>query len=415
MKKQIQAKQLPEGWTEKELREVCEKITDGSHNPPSKKNNGFMMLSSKDIQNMIVDFSDPRFINKEEFTQEDKRTRISEGDVLLTIVGALGRVAIIKKGFPAFTLQRSVAVIKPKKELDSSFFAYYLMSPKMQNYIQKNAKGVAQKGIYLNDLKKIKIIYPLSIKHQTEIVQEIEKQLTRLDATVKALNSVKEKLGVYRKAFLKAAFEGNWEKTLLEEFIEINGRIGWKGLKRSEYSNSGALFLAVRNINKDGSLKFDKVDHISDFRYEESPNMKLRENDIIITKDGTIGKIGYVNKLENPTTVNSSLLIVRPKEKFIPRFLFHYFRSPFFQSIVYEKITGTAVPHLFQRDIKKLIVPKIPEKEQKEIIQSIELKFSVIDKIEQVVEVSLEKADMLRKSILKSAFEGRLVKEFEDD
>src|SRR5438128_8644038 len=91
-----------------------------------------------------------------------------------------------------------------------------------------------------------------------------------------------------------------WITVELEDHVYIAGRIGWRGLKRSEYTKTGPQFLAVKNILPNGRIDFTETDHLSRERYDESPEIQLRQNDILLTKDGTVGKVGMVDSLPGP-------------------------------------------------------------------------------------------------------------------
>lgn len=206
-----------------------------------------------------------------------------------------------------------------------------------------------------------------------------------------------------------------WSSIILEDFIDIAARIGWKGLKRAEYTESGPLLLAVKDILIDGKIDYEGIsDHLSDFRYEESPEIKLKEKDILVTKDGTIGKIGFLDNLECKATVNSSILVVRPSSSIDSRFLFYYFRSPFFQRIVQMKITGSAVPHLFQKDIKKFQVIIPPLAEQHRIVSAIEALFTRLDAANKRLDRVPEILKKFRQSVLAAACDGRLTEEWRE-
>ena len=135
------------------------KITDGSHNPPkgiSKSN--YIMASSQNIFDTL-DLANVRYLSKEDFIIENKRTNIQEGDLLFTIVGTMGRSYVVKDEKMVF--QRSVAVIKPKHNLiNSIYLKYFLSSQDGMDQINKMVHGVAQTGMYLSDLKKIVIKVP---------------------------------------------------------------------------------------------------------------------------------------------------------------------------------------------------------------------------------------------------------------
>ena len=148
------------------LKEITTKITDGSHNPPKGiSSSNYIMVSSQNIFDLL-DLTNVRYLTKEDFELENKRTNIQDGDVLFTIVGTIGRTHVIKNEKLVF--QRSVAVIKPKHNLiNSTYLKNALSSTYVLEQISKAAHGVAQMGIYLSDLKELRIPLP-SIDEQNE-------------------------------------------------------------------------------------------------------------------------------------------------------------------------------------------------------------------------------------------------------
>jgi type I restriction enzyme S subunit len=203
-----------------------------------------------------------------------------------------------------------------------------------------------------------------------------------------------------------------WDRVILKDYVYIAARIGWRGLKRSEYTTEGPFFLAVKDIRDDGSIDYSDTYHLSEFRYEESPEIQLQEEDIIITKDGTIGKIGFIQNLPAKVTVNSSLLVVRPCKAIFPRFLFHYFRGPDFQSIVKERIMGSAVPHLFQKDIKKFLLNIPPLAEQHRITVKLEALLAQVNAAKDHLAAVPPIIKRFRQSVLAAACSGRLTEDW---
>ena len=182
-----------EKYPKKTLNELTNKITDGSHNPPTgiAENEGYMMLSSQNIINNSINYENVRFLKKEDFEKENLRTNLNRGDVLLTIVGTVGRTAIITDE-TNITLQRSVAVLKPTKEINSIYLVGAINSDDVIRQLNKGAKGVAQKGIYLNDIKKILIaVPPIELQNQfAEIVKQIDKQ--KFESVIKAEKEIEK-------------------------------------------------------------------------------------------------------------------------------------------------------------------------------------------------------------------------------
>jgi type I restriction enzyme, S subunit len=206
--------ELPEGWTVLPLSEIADKIVDGSHNPPPKQDSGRPMLSARNIENNRIVFDEFRLLSEEAFEAENRRTQVSPGDVLLTIVGTVGRAAVVPENYEPFTLQRSVAVLSPSVTT-SKFLMYQLQSPNAQTFFKENARGTAQKGIYLRALGQMEIFVP-PLSEQNRIVSRLEELLSELDKGVEYLKIAQKQLKVYRQSVLKAAFEGRlteeWRK-----------------------------------------------------------------------------------------------------------------------------------------------------------------------------------------------------------
>ncbi|CAI1517557.1 Type I restriction enzyme EcoKI specificity protein [Serratia quinivorans] len=170
--------ELPVGWEWVRLGYICKKLTDGSHNPPKDNGSGYPMLSSQNIQNGQIDTDNPsRFVCEDGFNKENSRTLVQEGDVLLTIVGSLGRSAVVINDVK-FVLQRSVAVLS--SGLFPSYLSDYFKSITAQLYFIENGKGTAQKGIYLGQLSQMLVPVP-SLVEQERIVSKIHELMALCD------------------------------------------------------------------------------------------------------------------------------------------------------------------------------------------------------------------------------------------
>jgi type I restriction enzyme S subunit len=119
-----------------------------------------------------------------------------------------------------------------------------------------------------------------------------------------------------------------WTEIKLGNVAQLSGRIGWKGLTAKEYTKEGPLFLSVHSLNYGDYVDFRDAFHISQERYDESPEIILREGDVLICKDGAgIGKLGIVGELPSETTINSSLLLIRAQERVLPKYLYFILSS----------------------------------------------------------------------------------------
>lgn len=193
------------GWEEKKLGEVCNKITDGSHNPPKGiALSKYKMLSSQNIDYGCMNSQNVRYLSKEDYEVENKRTNAQKGDVLLTIVGTIGRACVLKGDEGNLTFQRSVAVIKPKEIINS----YYLMYDFWQlNELMNNlAHGAAQKGFYLKQLSQLPILLP-PLPEQEAIVSRLDAISERVKIMEENYSKTVEECDAMKQAMLREIFE----------------------------------------------------------------------------------------------------------------------------------------------------------------------------------------------------------------
>ena len=172
--------ELPKGREWVKLGNICSKIVDGDHNPPTGHpiKTEYLMLSASNINcNKIVDLDKVRYLTKEIFDEENKRTNLQVDDILFTIVGTLGR-SCIYDGNLNICFQRSVSVLTTF--VYNKYLKTVLDSPYIQSFMQINATGTAQKGFYLNQVSNLLIPIP-PLAEQQRIVTKVEELLTVVD------------------------------------------------------------------------------------------------------------------------------------------------------------------------------------------------------------------------------------------
>lgn len=214
---------LPNTWQWVRLAAVSEKLTDGSHNPPSDAGSGIPMLSSQNVHDGKIDITNPsRYLSEKDFEVENTRTKINAGDVLLTIVASIGRSAVVKKEHDRFALQRSVAVISTK--LVPEFMSLQLRSPPARRYYIQHGKGTAQKGIYLGKLGEMPVaVPPVAEQHQIvakvdelmELCDRLESEQT--DSSIAHEQLVETLLGTLTQSTKSSDLAANWNR-LAEHF-----------------------------------------------------------------------------------------------------------------------------------------------------------------------------------------------------
>jgi type I restriction enzyme S subunit len=159
----------------------------------------------------------------------------------------------------------------------------------------------------------------------------------------------------------------------------VRARLGWKGLKAEEYVDDGFAFLSTPNI-KGAAIDFENVNFITEERYLESPEIALREGDVLLAKDGsTLGTVNVVRSLPRPATVNSSIAVITPHPSMAGAYLHYLFQSSFMKDTIQQIKGGMGVPHLFQEDLNKFWVPLPQVSEQLELAKFLDRETGKID------------------------------------
>ncbi|HGS4452140.1 restriction endonuclease subunit S [Vibrio cholerae] len=417
--------QLPKGWVNLALGDLCSKLTDGSHNPPKAKESGLPMLSAKNIQNGKLHFGlGSRLISEDEFIVEDKRTRISQGDVLLTIVGALGRAAVVTTP-EKFTLQRSVAVLHAP--LVSPFFLKYSFeSPAFQKQVFDNAKGTAQKGIYLKKLRELSISLP-SAAEQTRIVEKLDEVLAQVDTIKARLDGIPAILKRFRQSVLAAAVSGKltdeWrggscfvaKEYTLQDLTHMD--IG-HAFKSKEFSETGIPLLRGQNIEP-GALRWVDTKFFPEDKLTSHRKLFIEEGDIILAMDRPIVsaglKLARAKKSDLPCVLVQRVARIRTNDLAIDDYIYLLLKDASFSDYLVPNQTGSDIPHISGKQIQayQIAIPALEE--QKEIVRLVDQYFAFADTIEAQVKKAQARVDKLTQSILAKAFRGELVPQDPND
>lgn len=186
-----------------------------------------------------------------------------------------------------------------------------------------------------------------------------------------------------------------WEVKKIKYTSYVKGRIGWQGLRADEFTNEGPYLITGMHFSDD-KVDWDSCYHISEERYQQAHEIQIRENDLLITKDGTIGKVAYIDKLPGKASLNSHLLVIRPLNgEYLPRFLFWVFKANYFDYYVNLTQTGTTFFGITQEKVEDFIFVTPSIDEQKRISNFLDQKTSEIDSLiadkEKLIELLQEK------------------------
>lgn len=192
----------------------------------------------------------------------------------------------------------------------------------------------------------------------------------------------------------------NWNIKRVKYLASLKGRIGWQGLTSDEYIDEGPYLITGIDF-KDGGIDWDNCVHISEKRWAEAPDIHIKNGDLLITKDGTVGKVAIVSDLEGKASLNSGVLLVRTHEDYNKRFLFWVLQSEEFWTWFRLKNAGNStIIHLYQGDFAEFsyTFPEIGEQQQ--IAAFLNDQCTKIDGIIADIEKQIETLQKYKKSVI---------------
>ena len=343
MKKRIRFKEteigmIPEDWKLKSLDQVA--VFKNGKKPSKRKSNGIYLIYGS---NGPIGFSN-------EFNSK-------ENSLIIGRVGAYCGNVYFSKAKSWIT---DNAIIGQTLNNNSSLFFFYKLK---QLELNRYRNGAAQPLINQSILYSLKASFPnySEQKQIAKILSDLDSKIENLQKQNKILEQITQT--VFKSWFVD--FDGQtefvdselgkipkgWEVVKLGIHTKIKGRIGWKGLTQSEYSDEGYHLVTGKQLVH-GIIDWDDCPRVSKERYLESPEIMLKKNDILMSKDGTIGRLAFIFKLNEPSSVGTGIFVIRPNSEIIDHyFLLSFFKSDIFKSIVYSRTEGSVIPHLYQRDI----------------------------------------------------------------
>ena len=320
-----------------------------------------------------------------------------------------------------------VQLVRIKNGYDRRFL-YYILTQQIQPL---NSYSDGDFIVSLNKEQWFNLFTPHpSLKEQEQIVSFLDDKTTKIDELIQNKLRKIDLLKEYRTSLINTVvtkglnpnvpmkdsgiewigeIPSHWEKSRLDFLFRLYGRVGWKSLKSDEYVEDGYVFLSTPNI-KDKVIDYVNVNYITKERYDESPEIMLENGDVLLVKDGsTLGIVNIVVDLPRPSTVNSSIGVLKKiSDKISPMFMYYHLTSDYHQNIINRIKGGMGVPHLFQSDIKKfdVILPLLSEQEH--IVSYLDEKTSQIDKTIDIEKKKIELLKEYRQSLISSVVTGKI-------
>ena len=271
--------------------------------------------------------------------------------------------------------QRVYVMSQFKQEVLGKYFYYWFS----KNFYAEVAKYTAKSSVDSVRRQMIAgmVISLPSAEEQEKIVgvlSDVDTPITDLQKLIRKKKDIRQgtmQMLVTGKKRLDG-FDGEWVKINLSKNSKLKARIGWQGLTTAEYLDEGYSYLITGTDFKDGQIDWNGCHYVDYNRYEQDPNIQVSNGDLLLTKDGTIGKVAYVADLTRPATLNSGVFLVKPiTDAYIAHFMFYVLESSVFKDFLQQLSAGSTINHLYQKDLVKFDLYVPPTKEEQEAIAGI--------------------------------------------
>jgi type I restriction enzyme S subunit len=409
--KQTEVGVIPEDWEVKPFTQVTDLITCGIAATPDyvPESRGYPFLSSTNVKEGRIVWAGYKHISAALHRQLYRNNPPKRGDILYSRVGTFGEAAVVDADFE-FSVYVSLTLIKPGKSLHS----YFLMQLLNSNAYKQRAKDQIYLGGGVGNLN-VDVVrrYPIVAPPLPE-QRAIAEALSDVDGLLGGLDRLIAKKRDLKQAAMQQlltgqtrlpGFHGEWVPLNMADNSTLKARIGWQGLTTAEYLKTGDYLLVTGTDFIDGRIAWSSCCFVAAARYTQDRNIQLRSKDILLTKDGTIGKVAYVDHLPGPATLNSGVFVIRPKdEAYEPHFFYYILTSRIFEEFLNKLAAGSTISHLYQKDFVTfsfLVPPTIPEQTAiAEVLREMDGELAVLEQ-------RREKTRALKQALMQELLTGR--------
>ncbi len=371
--KQTEQGVIPEDWDVKPLRALANIRSGIAKNSNTSVSDPIRVhyLRVANVQDGFLDLTDMSHI---EVSRSDlNRFSVLPGDVLMNEGGdldKLGRGSIWRGEFQPCIHQNHVFVVRCGSSVSPEYLTIWSSGTKARRYFLIAGKQTTNlASINKTSLGELPVVLPTQDEQRVIVAA-----LSDMDALLDGLDRLIAKKRAVKQATMQQlltgqtrlpGFSGAWHIQVLGLSAELKARIGWQGLTTAEYLDSGDYCLVTGTDFIDGEIAWGGCHFVTEMRYAQDSYIQVRTGDILVTKDGTIGKVALVRELDKPATLNSGVFVIRPKEGgFAPEFFFYLLRSRAFEEFLDELSAGSTINHLYQKDFvgfSYLLPPSIEE------------------------------------------------------
>lgn len=418
---------IPKHWEVKRFKEIFS-IASTGFTPDSKNADNFDIDEVGYTWITIADFTN-KFVSKsnlfitQKVVDEYLPQLTEKGALMFSFKLSVGKVAFAEKDL--YT-NEAIMSISPRNKQNLNYFYYLLPIVTIENATENiyGAKMLNQKLIAnmsfplppLPEQEKIAHYLDTKVGEIDQKVSLIEKKIERYQLLKKSIINKVVTKGLYPEAPLKDSqiswlgqIPAHWEVKRLRDVCQLNGRIGFRGYTNDdivEDESDGAITLGPSNL-AGMNMDYSHCKYLSWEKYYESPEIMVREGDIILAKTASVGKYAYVDYLPKETTVNPQLLVINNFDNAMPKYMAYNFASQVIDTQINYNVVGSTILTISQIAIGNFKFPLPPLSEQEEIVVYLNQKCADIDAIIANCTAQIEKYKTLKRALINEVVTGQ--------
>lgn len=391
-------------WEEKKLKNICIFVNGKGHEQVISQYGKYIVVNSKFVSTdgEIVKYSN------------EQLEPLFKDDIVMVMSDVPNGRAIAKFFYidedNKYSLNQRICAIRTNQNQ-----MFIMKQLNRHKYFLAFDDGAKQTNLKKEDVLKCPVFIP-DIEEQSKIaalLSDIDKKIESQAALVEKLKNTKDAM------FVKMFPQGDnvnptlrfkkedgsnyadWGKEKLNKIASPKARIGWQGMRQSEFLDFGDYYLITGTDFDNGSINFDTCCYVEKYRYDQDKNIQVHNGDILITKDGTLGKVAYISNMDKSATLNAGVFVLNNlDEKMDSLFLYHYLAAPFLMEYANQQATGGTIKHLNQKVLVSFEIP-IPDKEEQIKIGKC---LSDLDKEIEISQQKYEKLCDVKKALLSKLF-----------
>ncbi|WMI65527.1 restriction endonuclease subunit S [Aestuariibaculum sp. YM273] len=424
---------IPSDWDRVRIKSlVSSKVTDGPHETPEWKEEGIPFISAEAIKESGINLDYKRgFISQEQHLEYCKKSKVYKGDILFCKSGSTtGKSAFVTTDVE-FGIWSPLAIIRADKgKVDNRYLFQFIQSSVFRSQVETGWTFGTQPNIGMGTLENLWISLPTSLEIQTQIANYLDYKTTKIDDLITKKENLIELLKEERTAIINQAvtkgldpnvpmkdsgiewlgeIPEHWIEARIKNVVTIIGRIGFRGYTTADLvdEGDGAISLSPSNI-KNQKLVLENCTYLSWEKYEESPEIKIYPDDVILVKTGsTIGKTAIITENTPEMTLNPQLVVMK-EIKLLPKFLYFLMTSNYFQGYFKVYTAGGSTPAISQEKINNFKIAYPSWDEQQKIVDLLEKTESRIENLSIKLNKEIELLKEYKTALISEVVTGKV-------